>query len=99
MEEFFIDFIEFFCGRAIGIVSLFRYNDRMKEEKKNVVYLLRCRDNSLYTGRTNDLACRVGRHSEGKGAKYIVSRLPVTHVRFEECAGKEQVSGKGRSNG
>jgi len=42
------------------------------------VYILRCRDGSLYTGYTNDLARRVRAHNEGKsGAKYTRSRRPV----------------------
>ena len=44
------------------------------------VYLLRCRDGSLYCGATNDLAARVARHVAGKGARYTRSRLPVALV-------------------
>jgi putative endonuclease len=44
------------------------------------VYILRCKDGSLYTGATNDLAARLARHSAGKGARYTRSRLPVTLV-------------------
>ncbi len=44
------------------------------------VYLLRCRDGSLYCGATNDLAARVARHAAGKGARYTRSRLPVALV-------------------
>jgi putative endonuclease len=41
------------------------------------VYMLRCRDGSLYTGWTNDLDRRVGKHSAGKASRYTASRLPV----------------------
>jgi len=41
------------------------------------VYMLRCRDGSLYTGWTNDLTKRLGRHAEGKASRYTASRLPV----------------------
>lgn len=41
------------------------------------VYLLRCADNSLYCGITNDLSGRIEKHNTGKGAKYTQSRLPV----------------------
>ena len=41
------------------------------------VYVLRCRDGSLYTGWTNRLEKRVKAHQEGKGGKYTRSRLPV----------------------
>ncbi len=49
------------------------------------VYLLRCRDGSLYAGATNDLARRVERHAAGKGARYTRSRLPVQLVYRERC--------------
>ncbi|MEG2176736.1 MAG: pyridoxamine 5'-phosphate oxidase family protein [Oscillibacter sp.] len=42
------------------------------------VYILRCGDDSLYTGSTNDVARRLGVHQSGKGAKYTRSRPPVT---------------------
>lgn len=44
------------------------------------VYIVRCRDGSLYTGATNDLDKRVRAHSEGKGARYTRSRRPVVLV-------------------
>ena len=42
------------------------------------VYMLRCRDGSLYTGITRDLDARLAAHNAGKGAKYTRARLPVT---------------------
>jgi putative endonuclease len=41
------------------------------------VYLLRCRDGSLYTGWTIDLERRVARHRDGTASRYTASRLPV----------------------
>jgi putative endonuclease len=41
------------------------------------VYILRCRDGSLYTGWTNDLDKRLVKHSAGKASRYTASRLPV----------------------
>lgn len=41
------------------------------------VYLLRCRDGSLYTGWTVDLDRRLARHRAGKASRYTASRLPV----------------------
>jgi putative endonuclease len=41
------------------------------------VYMLRCRDGSLYTGATNDLARRLAAHASGRGSRYTRSRLPV----------------------
>lgn len=45
-----------------------------------VVYLLRCSDNTLYCGITNDLDSRLIGHNSGKGAKYTRSRRPVELV-------------------
>lgn len=42
-----------------------------------LVYLLRCRDGSLYTGITNDLPKRLKAHAAGKASRYTRSRLPV----------------------
>ena len=44
------------------------------------VYMLRCRDGSLYTGSTTDVERRCALHNAGKGAKYTRSRLPVVLV-------------------
>ncbi len=49
----------------------------------NYVYLLRCRDGSLYCGWTTDLQARVAEHSSGHGAKYTRSRRPVELVYRE----------------
>jgi len=49
--------------------------------KKNwVAYLLRCSDNSLYCGVSNNIAKRVIEHNSGLGAKYTRSRRPVVLV-------------------
>lgn len=49
----------------------------MTEEKSYYTYMVRCSDNSLYTGFTTDLSHRVSVHNRGKGARYTRSRLPV----------------------
>ena len=54
----------------------------------NYVYILRCADNTLYCGWTNDLSSRIIAHNSGKGAKYTRSRLPVQLVYHEEYADK-----------
>jgi putative endonuclease len=41
------------------------------------VYVLRCRDGSLYTGWTVDLERRLARHRAGVASRYTASRLPV----------------------
>ena len=54
------------------------------------VYMLRCRDGSLYTGWTNDPAHRLRAHNAGKGAKYTRGRTPVKLVYLEALASKEE---------
>ena len=49
-------------------------------EKNWAVYLVRCSDNSLYCGITNDIKNRLIDHNSGKGAKYTRSRRPVELV-------------------
>jgi putative endonuclease len=52
------------------------------------VYLVRCADDSLYCGITNNLPARIAAHSAGKGAKYTRRRGPVTLVFVKKCRGK-----------
>ena len=47
------------------------------------VYIVKCRDGSLYTGSTNDLDGRLRKHDSGRGAKYTRSRRPVSLVHAE----------------
>lgn len=54
----------------------------------NYVYILSCRDGSLYTGWTTHLEQRVKVHNQGKGAKYTRSRLPVKLLYWEEYPDK-----------
>ncbi len=52
------------------------------------VYILRCGDDSLYTGYTNDIEKRLSVHNSGKGAKYTRSRLPVELVYYKRVDSK-----------
>jgi len=59
--------------------------------KKNwCIYILLCRDGSLYTGSTNDLENRIKTHSLGKGAKYTRSRLPFKLFYFENLINQSE---------
>ena len=53
--------------------------------KQWYVYILRCCDDTLYTGSTDDVTRRVQVHNSGKGAKYTRCRTPVEVVYSEEC--------------
>lgn len=61
---------------------------------KNVTYILKCSDNSLYTGWTNDIIHRLKMHNEGKGAKYTRGRGPVELVYLEEFDTKQEAMSK-----
>ncbi|NCE65984.1 GIY-YIG nuclease family protein [Pseudoflavonifractor sp. 524-17] len=52
------------------------------------VYILRCRDGTLYTGMAKDVARRLDAHNRGKGAKYTRGRGPVEVVYQERCSSK-----------
>jgi putative endonuclease len=41
------------------------------------VYLLRCRDGSLYTGWTTDVTRRLAQHQAGTASRYTAPRRPV----------------------
>lgn len=47
--------------------------------------MLRCRDGSLYSGATVDIARRLTAHTAGRGARYTRSRLPVALVYTERA--------------
>ena len=47
------------------------------------VYLVRCRDGSLYSGITTDLVRRLAAHNAGTASRYTRSRLPVKLVHEE----------------
>ena len=51
-----------------------------------MLYILECRDGSLYTGITDRLEYRLAAHRSGKGAKYTRGRGPLRLRYIEECA-------------
>ena len=52
------------------------------------VYMLRCKDGSLYTGITPDVRRRYAEHCAGKGAKYTKSHPPVSLEAVWQVADK-----------
>jgi predicted GIY-YIG superfamily endonuclease len=50
------------------------------------VYILRCRDESLYIGETDDVMLRLHWHNEGRACVYTACRLPVSLVYAEQFA-------------
>jgi predicted GIY-YIG superfamily endonuclease len=54
------------------------------------VYILRCRDDSYYTGHTDNLEKRIGEHQSGNCPGYTTNRLPVKLVWSQECTSREE---------
>ena len=54
------------------------------------VYVLRCADDTLYTGWTTNLDKRIQAHNDKKGAKYTKSRTPVALFYYEEFETKSE---------
>ena len=57
-------------------------------EQKWYVYILRCVDDTLYTGITNNIDRRLKAHNAGTASKYTRSRRPVTMIYQEEAEKK-----------
>ena len=49
------------------------------------VYILRCRDDTLYCGISPDIEKRLEQHRSGKGAKYTRGRGPLELIYSEVC--------------
>lgn len=58
--------------------------------KKYYTYILKCSDDTYYTGYTTDLKKRIETHNEKKGAKYTRGRTPVTLMYYEEFETKSE---------
>lgn len=57
------------------------------------VYILRCSDDTLYTGITTDIEQRINEHNHSpKGAKYTRARRPVKLVYNEKRADRSDAS-------
>ena len=74
----------------------------MSMDKQWVVYILECKDGTLYTGITDRLQYRLAAHRAGKGAKYTKGRGPLKLRYLEDCdshssALKREIAIKGLS--
>ena len=56
----------------------------------NYTYIVRCSDNTFYTGWTNNIEKRLKAHNEGTGAKYTCARRPVELVYYETYETKQE---------
>ena len=52
--------------------------------EKGFMYILKCADDSYYTGSTVNLELRLAQHQSGEGAHHTRKRLPVVLVYYEE---------------
>lgn len=59
-------------------------------EKKHYAYMLRCSDNTIYSGYAVDVEKRLQVHNSGKGAKYTRARLPVELAYYETFETKSE---------
>ena len=56
----------------------------MTESSTNwFLYMVRCADDTIYTGISIDVSARVTKHNSGRGAKYTQTRLPVRLIYSE----------------
>lgn len=60
----------------------------MKDKKSHYMYVVHCKDNTLYTGYSTDVLSRVKTHNAGKGAKYTKIRRPVQLLYAQEYEDK-----------
>lgn len=58
--------------------------------RKFFVYIVKCSDDSLYTGFTTDPARRVQRHNRGQGSRYTRSRRPVELVFLRDAGSRSE---------
>lgn len=56
----------------------------------NYTYILKCADETLYTGWTNNLDKRLEAHNMGKGGRYTRARKPVELMYYETFETKEE---------
>ena len=56
------------------------------------VYMVRCADDTLYTGIARDAQARLATHNAGRGAKYTRSRRPVTLIYQEAAPDRSEAS-------
>lgn len=80
--------------KSIGIKNLDTINaclintSNINQSTRYFVYILRCCDNSYYTGHTSNITQRLNQHQNGIGCVYTKTRTPVELVYLEEVSEK-----------
>lgn len=59
--------------------------ERSNKHSMWCIYILRCRNNYLYIGMTNNLPKRLTAHDRGKGSKFVFSRRPFELMKVIYC--------------
>jgi len=60
-------------------------------------YVVQCKYGTYYAGYTNDIKKRMAAHNEGKGAKYLRGKGPVTLMYKKKCRTKQEAQAQERS--
>ncbi|HXY53207.1 MAG TPA: GIY-YIG nuclease family protein [Nitrospirota bacterium] len=58
---------------------------RSAQSRNWILYILLCRDGTLYTGITSDLSRRIRQHNNGSASRYTRCRRPVQCIYHEPC--------------
>ena len=75
-----------------GLITL---AELAKSKKKFwCVYILKCSDNTYYTGITSNIKRRIQQHNANKGAKYTKGRGPFSLVYQDGCKDRSEASRK-----
>ncbi len=80
-------------GPRTGGQSCEQFREASEPETENMsfwVYILRCADNSYYTGHTDNLEERIAKHQAGEVEGYTSTRLPVSLLFSEEFPTREE---------
>ena len=72
-------------GVIKNILTFYRMLECLRDRNMYFVYIIRCKDKSLYTGITTDLARRFKEHKQKKGGAYTSSHPVEKIVYSEKC--------------
>lgn len=70
--------------KYLKMIRKMRARPQETEETAWSVYIVRCEDDSLYTGIAKDVAARLEKHNSGRGAAYTRARRPVRLLYRED---------------
>ena len=70
--------------KYLKMIRKMRTRPQETEEAGWSVYIVRCEDDSRYTGIAKDVAARLEKHNSGRGAAYTRARRPVRLLYRED---------------